>query len=103
MLTFSQASELAEAWLRILHSQCAIVREATLKRPYGWVFFWQSRAYLETRDWKKMLGGNAPIIVDRVNGEVRVTGTALPLEKYLAEYEATLPPARLQLSLPEEP
>jgi len=43
-----------------------------------------------------------PIIVDRINGEIRVTGTAKPIEEYLAEYEATLPAARLQMK-PELP
>ena len=38
----------------------------------------------------------------RFDGEIRVTGTAKPIEEYLAEYEATLPPARLKME-PEFP
>ena len=64
-----------------------IVDEHTIERDFGWVFFYQSREYLETQDYGCMLGGNAPIIVDRVDGSVHETGTANPVEDYIREYE----------------
>src|SRR5215467_2416646 len=73
-----------------------IVREATIAKPYGWIFFYQSNEFLDNGDPRAMLVGNAPIIVDRNTSELRVTGTARPLEEYLAKYEAALPPAALQ-------
>jgi hypothetical protein len=104
MLTFAQALELAQTWVRVVTGDgCVIVTEHTLKRPYGWVFFYDSRAYLASGKTSDMVAGNAPIIVDRVDGEIRVTGTAQPLETYLACYEAGLPAARMQMSLPKEP
>ena len=45
-------------------------------------------------DPRKRFAGNAPVIVDRIDGEVHITGTTMSLESYLADYEATLPPAR---------
>jgi hypothetical protein len=48
------------------------------------VFFYQSRAYVEKGDFKEMLAGNAPLVVFRDSGEVQPTGTAQPLEDYLA-------------------
>lgn len=75
-----------------------ILDDATLDKPYGWVFFYQSRAYVETGDFMEMLAGNAPVIFNRVSGEYHVTGTAHPVEDYISEYEATLP--RHQLALP---
>ena len=76
MLTFAQAWELAETWVRVIGGdKFVIVKEYTLKRPYGWVFFYQSRDYLASGNWLDALYGNAPIIVDRVDGEIRVTGT----------------------------
>ena len=41
--------------------------------------------------------------VSGFDGEIRVTGTAQPLESYLTRYEAGLPPARMQMSPPIEP
>jgi len=71
-----------------------IVREATIAKPYGWIFFYQSNEFLD--NGTAQLAGNAPIIVDRNTLELRVTGTARPLEEYFAEYEASIPPAALQ-------
>lgn len=104
MLTFAQALELAQTWVRVVTGDgCVIVPEHTLKRPYGWVFFYDSRAYLASGKTSDMVASNAPILVDRIDGEVRVTGTALPLDSYLARYESGLPAARMQMSMPKEP
>ena len=102
-MTFSQARRLAEVWIEI---QCGcdvrLMRDAVLAKPYGWVFFYQSIAFLDSGDETSVLVGNAPIIIDRFTSELRVTGTALPLGDYLARYEKELPPARL-LASPEQP
>ena len=88
MLTFEQARSLAQAWVEIVTSGSWELAGEPLRRPYGWVFFYAAKN-------GETIAGNAPIIVDRIGGEIRVTGTAEPLEKYLTKYEATLPPARL--------
>jgi hypothetical protein len=96
MLTFAEARALAECWVTVVtRSTATLVDTATLTRPYGWVFFYQSPTYLESGAPGEVLAGNPPILVDRFGGEIRITGTAYPVEHYLAEYEKTLPPARL--------
>jgi hypothetical protein len=96
-MDFTQAAALATAWVDILRDGGArIIREATIAKPYGWIFFYQSNEFLDSGTPSAMLAGNAPIIVDRNTAELRVTGTARPLEEYLAKYEASLPPAALQ-------
>jgi hypothetical protein len=103
IMTYEQAEELARAWLRIqVGEHVALQLDATIDKPYGWVFFYNSREWLATKDSKWALGGNAPIIVG-IDGEIRVTGTAHPVEHYLSEYEATLPPARLRWTSAERP
>jgi hypothetical protein len=102
-MTYKKAEQLAAAWVEIcFDGKAALMLQHTITKPYGWVFFYQSRSFLETQDERQMLLGNAPIIVDRVNGEVVVTGTAKPVEKYLEEYEAKIPPARLKMT-PQPP
>ena len=97
MATFSQARELAEAWVRISSNGSArLVREATRAKPYAWVFFYQSS------NGSAPLAGNAPILIDRVNLEIRVFGTAQSIDVYLEAYERTIAGARL-LQKPEEP
>jgi hypothetical protein len=95
-MNFTQASNLATAWVDIVcEGKARIVREATIAKPYGWVFFYQSREFLDNGAQSAMLVGNAPIVVNRHTFELRVTGTARPLEHYLDEYEKSLPPASL--------
>lgn len=104
MLTFKQAHILAETWVRVYCGEgIEILTDKIIKKPYGWIFFYQSSQYIESGDPLHKLCGNAPIIVDRFHGEIRITGTAYPLNKFLEEYEATLPKARLEAELPEEP
>jgi hypothetical protein len=67
-----------------------IVDELTRQFPWGWVFFYNSRRFIETRDPLEAVGGNAPFIVNRSTGEVLVTGTAQSIEHYIQEYEASL-------------
>jgi hypothetical protein len=66
------------------------IDECMIERDWGWVFFYTSDRYLKTRDIRYALAGNAPYIVNRHTGEVRVTGTAQPIEYYIAEYERRL-------------
>jgi immunity protein 35 of polymorphic toxin system len=102
-MDFTQAAALASAWVEIVCGRRArIIRELTIAKPYGWIFFYQSKEYLDNKTQSAMLAGNAPIIVNRNTHELRLTGTARPLEEYLAAYESTLPPITLQCT-PQPP
>jgi hypothetical protein len=63
---------------------------ATIEKPWGWVFFYNSQRYLDTHDDNHHLLGNAPYIVNKTTGEILVTGTAEDIDFYIAEYEASL-------------
>jgi hypothetical protein len=41
-----------------------IVKEATQEVSWGWVIFYQSGKYLETKEIRHALAGNAPYIVN---------------------------------------
>lgn len=98
-MDFDKAAALAAAWVHIVtEGEARIVREYTLAKPYGWIFFYQSNEFLDGGAASAALAGNAPIIVDRNTSELRVTGTAKPLEHYLLEYEKTLPADALRRS-----
>ncbi len=98
MLTYEKARRVADVWVdAVSDGEAVIMPEFTRDKGYGWVFVYQSKAFVQSGDMAESLVGNAPILVDRVNGELRVFGTAKPIEAYLAEYESTIPPARLQM------
>ena len=92
MLTLMQARAVAEAELG--SPEVVLLDDATIERGWGWVFFYQSRRYVETGDFSAILGGYAPLIVENETGRVLVTGTAHETEFYLQNYEATGDPHR---------
>jgi immunity protein 35 of polymorphic toxin system len=65
----------------------ALQPDSTIERDFGWVFFYNSTKYLETKNFRDAVAGNAPLIVDRDDGSVHLTGTADPVETYIERYE----------------
>jgi hypothetical protein len=103
MLRFAQALPIAEAWLAAKDIEVELIRDAVIAKPYGWIFFYQSSDFLRNPDdWKRQLVGNAPFLIDRFSGELRVFGTAYPVETYLDQYERDLPEAHF-FAAPEQP
>ena len=70
--------------------QCVILEEETIEKEWGWVFFYQSKKYIETDDIGEILTGNAPYIVNKKSGQLHVTGTTEDIEHYINEFEQTL-------------
>jgi Immunity protein 35 len=69
--------------------ELVILDESTIEKPWGWVFFHTSRKWLETKDFRYALAGNAPTLVERSTGKLLSTGTALSIESYIENYERT--------------
>ena len=65
-----------------------LVVTETREIPEGWVFFYNSRRYLESGDIRDSVAGNAPLIVDRDDGTVHTTGTARDIDYYIGQYRA---------------
>ena len=86
-LNLQQARELAQSKLS---PGTVILDESTMEREWGWVFFFNSMEFLETGDVMQSLCGNAPLFVNRIDGAVISSGTCMPIENYLAEYELQL-------------
>jgi hypothetical protein len=95
MISFEKAKTIISKWLEVTTDDlCEIC--AVDDKPYGWVFYYALKNY-DPNDTSTSLAGNAPLIFDRMDGEIRVTGTAHEVEYYLKEYEASLPKARLSM------
>ena len=76
--------------LGIAECDVVILDEATQDHDWGWVFFYQSREYVETGAPTAMLAGNAPYIINKNTGEIVVTGTARPTVEYVQDYQKRL-------------
>ena len=67
-----------------------VLVDSIIERDWGWVFFYNSSRYLESGDFRDALAGNASCLVNRSTGDIRLTGTAHPIEYYIDEYEQDL-------------
>ena len=92
MLTRDDAKRLVEARLAsdAGSEDFVVVESSIIERPFGWIFFYNTREFLETDNFSSALAGNAPYIVNRFTGALVATGTAHPIEHYLSAYEASL-------------
>lgn len=66
-----------------------ILDEHTMAIPFGWVFFYQSKKHLQTKDMMDALAGNAPILVDSRDGSLHITGTERSIKYYIQNYQDT--------------
>lgn len=101
-MNFSAAKKIAECWISVATGgQALLDREKVVALPYGWVFFYNAPEFIADRTKIEFsLLGNVPILIERVNGELRVLGPRH--EERLRELELELPAARL-LMTPEYP
>lgn len=88
MINLNQAMTIAKAYLNDLQSDMGIPMQVvkTREESFGWIFFYQSKEYLDTENFSAMLAGNAPFIVDKESGTLHVLGTAQPVDFYVEEY-----------------
>jgi hypothetical protein len=70
----SQAREIAERHLATVQSRCPVEicfnDEVTQEHPFGFVFFYNSVRFWETRETQDALIGNGPILVRKDDGAV---------------------------------
>jgi hypothetical protein len=89
-MTRAEAEQVAREHLRTTvdpELEPVLLDEETLERNFGWVFFYQSKRYLETGEIRDALAGNAPLVVTKADGRIHITGTAYPVEHYLERFE----------------
>ena len=94
MIDRTEATLLMSAWLTNHPGdnagdgpiELSLLEEQTLEMDFGWVFFYMSKLYPDTGDFKYAVAGNAPMIVDREDGSLHLTGTAHPVDYNVEEF-----------------
>lgn len=86
VLTEDQARRIAEDYLdghiRNRMSQEVIVASVR-EFETAWVFGYNTRAFVEERDFLRSLVGNGPIVVDKQTGSVRIALSGSPIEEQI--------------------
>lgn len=92
-MSLSSAQERVEEYLKDLEAgagdELRIVAEQTIECPAGWVFFFNSKTFIEMGDPKYALAGNGPLLVNKNTGDIVQLGTAYPVNDYIDHYEKT--------------
>jgi hypothetical protein len=61
-MDFDKAAARATAWVDIVsEGRARIQRESTIAKPYGWIFFYQAKEFIDDGIASARLAGNAPI------------------------------------------
>lgn len=65
------------------------VISGSTERPLIWIFYYNSKRWLETRERAYALMGSGPIVVEKKTGEVFTFPGSQPVADSVAEYEAS--------------
>ncbi|KFF09146.1 hypothetical protein [Chryseobacterium luteum] len=68
MLTDKEMLQIAERYLKKIGEgsiEAMIYSDDTIKKPYGNIYFFNSKKFILTGEFKYELGGNAPFLVEK--------------------------------------
>ena len=99
-LNYADARRVATVYIDVVSGGRGVAVAVT-PLSYGWIFYYNSRDYVATGDWRKSWAGNAPFLVTRIDGNLLVLGT-IDVRRRLTEYEQTVPPSVMAME-PELP
>ena len=69
--------------------ETVLVKEATIRKNYGIIFFYTSKKYYESRNENdNTLAGGGPFLIDNTTGEIIQFGSYYDENYYIKEYEA---------------
>jgi len=68
-------------------TEFVIHEDRTLEKEFGWVFFYSPKAFLETKDPRKLVPGAGPLVVERLGGATQYLTTSVPPDRAVKEFE----------------
>ena len=95
-IDFGSALKIMQVWVDVLtDGRCAICE--VIDKPYGWVFSYTDKRHLEDGA-EPFIAPYAPVIFNRIKGDIIETGTGFELDHYLRDYESKMLAAWLELT-----
>jgi hypothetical protein len=91
MITKAKAAQLAADHVKKLNAGCAeefaLAADRMIERDQCFVFFYNTKRFLETGDNRYRLAGNGPILVSKRDGYLHAYGSNRPVEVFIADFE----------------
>jgi Immunity protein 35 len=91
MLTFQEARQIAQAEISKHKfsddNSLIIVDEEIIEKEYAWIFPYTSKKYWETKDILYAVGGNGPLFISKLDGQVSNYRTGLSIEGMIDEHK----------------
>jgi hypothetical protein len=91
MITFQEARQIAEAEINRQHTfgddSLIIIDDQTIEKDYAWIFSYTSKKYWETNDINYTIGGNGPLFISKLDGQISNYRTGLSIEEMIDEFE----------------
>jgi len=85
-INLSQATEIArQEMMRDTDHEFVLETGKTKEHPFGWVFFYNTKQYLETKRPNDLVPGAGPFIVTR-DGSIVHLSTSVPLQQAIEDY-----------------
>ena len=100
MIGFSDARKIALEHLNNgQDSQEDIVDYMTIEREWGWIFSFQSKRWISSRNKRdKLIPGSPAIVIERLDGSLRYLDDGINKEECIQKYEAR---RKLEISIVE--
>ena len=86
MIQLNKARELAREKVSTLFKDAILYEDPEIEGSFGWVFGYQSAAYMKSGSLSDAIIGGGPILVDRKTSQVIVLGSGMPSEYYVKNY-----------------
>ena len=97
MIPFEQAKKISELHLdeprvhfQKTHPGDDLILVKVVEFSDGWLFFYNSKKYHETKDFQYNLIGLGPVIVDRTEGQVYQAGSGRTQSEWIDEFNEFL-------------
>jgi hypothetical protein len=87
VITVDVAREIAKRHVQSLGEDLTLFEKPITFGDYGWVFSYQSKAFIETYEISDALVGNAPLLIDSDQGQIFTLGTAYEVSRYVHMYQ----------------
>ena len=67
-----------------------IIDEDIIETDNGWIFFYDSKEFLETNDFSYAIAGNGPLAVSKKNGALYALNPSIGIASIISDFESRI-------------